>query len=248
MSAIDPDELLLAYQLGIFPMAESRNADEVLWIRPRVRGILPLHRFHVPRRLKRTIRSDRYEVRVDTAFGAVMRGCASVDPNDGVPRERGDTWINKAIIDVFEALHARGHAHSVETFENGELVGGVYGLSLGAAFFAESKFSRRTDASKVALVHLAARLKFGGYTLLDAQFPNPHLTQFGAITVDEERFGEMLNDALARSGNFYSFGARGAAPAGGAPAPAAASAAAASASSSSTTSGASVLQVITQTS
>jgi leucyl/phenylalanyl-tRNA--protein transferase len=244
LSKIDPDELLLAYQLGIFPMAENRHAEDVLWIRPRVRGILPLRRFHVPRRLARTIRSDRYEVRIDTAFGAVIRGCASVDPNEGVPRERGDTWINKAIIDVFETLHARGQAHSVECWEKGELVGGLYGLSLGAAFFAESKFSRRTDASKVALVHLAARLKYGGYTLLDAQFPNPHLTQFGAITVDEQRCGELLDDALARSGNFYSFGAR----AGGASAPAAASAAAASASSSSTTSGASVLQVITQTS
>src|SRR5688572_24262715 len=183
-------------------MAESRHADEVLWIRPRERGILPLHRFHVPRRLARTIRSDRYQVRVDTAFGEVIRGCASASGAGGLPRDRGDTWINKAILDVFEALHARGQAHSVECWDKGELVGGVYGLSLGAAFFAESKFSRRTDASKVALVHLAARLKFGGYTLLDAQFPNPHLTQFGAITVDEKRFGEMLNDALARKGNF----------------------------------------------
>jgi leucyl/phenylalanyl-tRNA--protein transferase len=245
MSPIDPDELLLAYQLGIFPMAESRHADEVLWIRPRQRGILPLTDFHVPRRLARTIRSERYEVRVDTAFGAVMRSCASANAG-GIPRDRGDTWINQMIIDVFEALHARGQAHSIECWERGELVGGVYGLSLGAAFFAESKFARRTDASKVALVHLAARLKYGGYTLLDAQFPNPHLAQFGAITVDENRFSELLEDALTRVGNFYSLGAPGAAAPGAAAA--AASAAAASASSSTTSSGASVLQVITQTS
>jgi leucyl/phenylalanyl-tRNA--protein transferase len=259
MSAIDPEELLLAYQLGIFPMAESRFAEEVLWIRPRERGILPLTRFHVPRRLARTVRNDRYRVRVNTAFGAVIRGCATAGP------DRGDTWINQPIVDVFEALHLRGHAHSVETWDGEELVGGVYGLSLGAAFFAESKFSRRTDASKVALVHLAARLKFGGYRLLDAQFPNPHLTQFGAIAVSERRFGELLEEALVRSGDFYSLGraASGAAGgvagtvpgatvvgagavsstgAGGAPVATGATAVEA------TVSGASVLQVITQTS
>ena len=239
MSHIDPEELLLAYQLGIFPMAETRSADDVLWIRPRQRGILPLNRFHVPRRLARTIRSDRYEVRIDTAFGEVIRGCASAGP------DRGDTWINQPIIDVFDALHARGAAHSVECWDAGELVGGVYGLSLGAAFFAESKFGRRTDASKVALVHLAARLKHGGYTLLDAQFPNPHLTQFGAIAVSEQRFGELLEAALKRSGDFYSLG-RGAAGAAAAAGGAAGSAPAGAAALS--VAGASVLQVIGQTS
>ena len=256
MTRIDPDELLLAYRLGIFPMAESRTAKQVLWIRPRERGILPLSRFHVPRRLARTVRSDRYQVRVNTAFGAVIRGCASAGP------DRGDTWINQPIIDVFEALHLRGHAHSVESWDGGELVGGVYGLSLGAAFFAESKFSRRTDASKVALVHLAARLKHGGYRLLDAQFPNPHLTQFGAVSVSERRFGELLEEALSRSGNFYSLGG-GAAAGGVAGAVPGATVAAAGGESSTgggggpgvatgatavdaTVSGASVLQVITQ--
>jgi leucyl/phenylalanyl-tRNA--protein transferase len=210
MSAIDPEELLLAYRLGIFPMAESRTSADVLWIRPRQRGILPLEKFHVPRRLARTVRNDRYQVRVNTAFGAVIRGCAESGPG------RGDTWINQAIIDVFEHLHTRGLAHSVEAWTEGELSGGVYGLSLGAAFFAESKFSRRTDASKVALVHLAARLKFGGYVLLDAQFPNPHLTQFGAIAVPERRFEKLLAKALATEAEFYRFAGPGDATGAGA--------------------------------
>ena len=254
MSAIDPEELLLAYQLGIFPMAESRYAEEVLWIRPRERGVLPLNRFHVPRRLQRRIRAEPYRIRVDTAFGAVIRGCASGGP------DRGDTWINPAIVDVFEQLHLRGYAHSVECWEDDELVGGVYGLSLGAAFFAESKFSRRTDASKIALVHLAARLKFGGYRLLDAQFPNPHLTQFGAIAVPERRFSDMLQDALARSASFYaldqsSSGASGAmsggagdSSAGGGTSAGVPVGATGAIAVDSTVSGASVLQVITHTS
>jgi leucyl/phenylalanyl-tRNA--protein transferase len=197
VSAIDPEELLLAYRLGIFPMAESRRAKEVLWVRPHERGILPLDSFHVPRRLAETVRSGRYEVRIDTAFGEVIRGCAEARD------DRRETWINGAIIDVFEALHARGLAHSVETWSGGVLAGGLYGLSLGAAFFAESKFSRQRDASKVALVHLAARLKAGGYLLLDAQFPNPHLEQFGAIAIAEEKFQHILNQALAARGDFY---------------------------------------------
>jgi len=196
MAAINPDELLLAYRLGIFPMAESRTAESVLWVRPSERGIIPLDRFHVPRRLARTVRTDRYEVRVDTAFGQVIRACAATAPG------RRETWINQAIIDVFEILHARGLAHSVETWHEGELAGGVYGLGIGAAFFAESKFSRATDASKVALVHLVARLKVGGYRLLDAQFPNPHLEQFGATAVSELKFEALLADALSRQADF----------------------------------------------
>jgi leucyl/phenylalanyl-tRNA--protein transferase len=203
VSAINPEELLLAYRLGIFPMAESRHAKDVLWVRPHERGILPLDNFHVPRRLARVVRSNRFDVKVDTAFEDVIRACAESQP------DRRETWINDAIIDVFIALHQRGFAHSVETWQNGTLVGGLYGLSVGGAFFAESKFSRVTDASKVALVHLAARLKAGGYTLLDAQFPNPHLNQFGAATVTEERFQFMLSHALARTGDFYAFGNMG---------------------------------------
>jgi leucyl/phenylalanyl-tRNA---protein transferase len=253
VTAINPEELLLAYRLGIFPMAESRNAKDVLWVRPHERCILPLDKFHVPRRLAQTIKSDRYAVTVDTCFGDVIRGCAEQKP------DRRDTWINAPIVDVFTTLHARGLAHSVEVWFQEKLVGGLYGLSLASAFFAESKFSRMRDTSKVALVHLAARLKAGGYTLLDAQFPNPHLEQFGAVTVTEERFQGLLAHALSREANFY--GRSGAAPAGGA-APVGGGAAAGGRSSGglaggggksgggafSAGAGWSVLQVITQTS
>jgi leucyl/phenylalanyl-tRNA---protein transferase len=254
VTAINPEELLLAYRLGIFPMAESRTAEEVLWVRPHERGILPLEKFHVPRRLARAVRSDRYSVTVDNAFDDVIRGCAESQP------DRRETWINDPIIEVFETLHRRGFAHSVETWHRGRLVGGLYGLSLGAAFFAESKFSRMTDASKVALVHLAARLKAGGYCLLDAQFPNPHLEQFGAITVTEERFQFLLSQALTRAGDFYCLGAPGAAPGAGtgvaaggvaaglAGADSGARFAAPGTAAAATGAGSSVLQVITQTS
>ena len=208
MTAINPEELLLAYRLGIFPMAESRNAKDVLWVRPHERCILPLDKFHVPRRLAATVKSDRYTVTVDKRFGDVIRGCAEQRP------DRRDTWINAPIVDVFTMLHERGLAHSVEVWFESELVGGLYGLSLASAFFAESKFSRMRDASKVALVHLAARLRAGGYTLLDAQFPNPHLEQFGAVTVTEERFQGLLAQALSREADFY--GRSGAGPGGGA--------------------------------
>jgi len=253
VTAINPEELLLAYRLGIFPMAESRNAKDVLWVRPHERCILPLDKFHVPRRLAQTIKSDRYTVTVDAAFGDVIRGCAEQRP------DRRDTWINAPIVDVFMTLHTRRLAHSVEVWFEDKLVGGLYGLGLASAFFAESKFSRMRDASKVALVHLAARLKAGGYTLLDAQFPNPHLEQFGAVTVTEERFQGLLAQALSREANFY--GRSGAAPAGGA-APVGGGATAGGRSTGgvaggggksaggafSTGAGWSVLQVITQTS
>lgn len=246
-SVIDPDELLLAYRLGLFPMAESRAALHVLWVRPDERGIIPLENFHVPKRLARTVRSDRFTVRVNTAFREVMNYCAEAAPG------RYDTWINASIIDVFMKLHARKLAHSVETWLDGELVGGLYGLSLGGAFFAESKFSRATDASKVALVHLAARLKAGGYTLLDAQFPNPHLEQFGAIAVPHERFERMLAQAIERTGDFYWFdtgrGGAGTEAGGGASSGLASSGkGAAGAAAAATGLGSSVLQVIGHTS
>ena len=247
MVPINPDELLLAYRLGVFPMAETRGADSVLWVRPNMRCILPLNSFHVPKRLARTIRSDRFEIRCDTAFDAVIRNCAAAGP------QRQDSWINPAIADVFTALHARGHAHSVETWEKGRLVGGLYGLSIGAVFFGESMFSHRTDASKVALVHLAARLKFGGYRLLDAQFPNPHLDQFGAVDIPEEEFEVLLEQALDQEGNFYSF--EGASKAGPSSTTAPPSSPAPSSAKGSMTGssggwggGASVMQLITQTS
>jgi leucyl/phenylalanyl-tRNA--protein transferase len=207
VTAINPEELLLAYRLGIFPMAESRDAKDVLWVRPHERCILPLDTFHVPRRLAATIRSDRFRVTFDTRFADVIRGCAETRPG------RRDTWINAAIVDVFTKLHARGLVHSVEVWFEEELVGGLYGLGLASAFFAESKFSRMRDASKVALVHLAARLKAGGYLLLDAQFPNPHLEQFGAVTISEERFQGLLAEALAHEADFY--GRSGKPPGGG---------------------------------
>ena len=248
MTAINPEELLLAYRLGIFPMAESRNAKDVLWVRPHERCILPLDKFHVPRRLADTVKSDRFTVTVDKAFAAVIRGCAETRP------DRRDTWINKPIVDVFTMLHERGLAHSVEVWLKDELVGGLYGLSLASAFFAESKFSRMRDASKVALVHLAARLKAGGYTLLDAQFPNPHLEQFGAVTVTEERFQMLLARALSREADFYLRSA-GVPAAGGAAAGGGTSAGALpggggrpAGSDFSAGPGWSVLQVITQTS
>lgn len=197
VSRINPEELLLAYRLGIFPMAESRNAEEVLWIRPHERGIIPLETFHVPRRLARVVRSDRFRVTVDRAFSEVIRGCAESRP------DRRDTWINDAIIEVFEKLYQRGLAHSIEVWRGESLKGGLYGLAIGGVFFAESKFSREREASKVALVHLAARLKAGGFKLLDAQFPNPHLDQFGATAVTEERFQQLLSEALAVNADFY---------------------------------------------
>jgi leucyl/phenylalanyl-tRNA--protein transferase len=194
----------------------------------------------------RAVRTERFDVRVDTAFGQVIRCCAEAVPG------RNETWINDAIIEVFEIMHRRGLAHSIETWHGGKLVGGVYGLSLGAAFFAESKFSRETDASKVALVHLAARLKAGGYLLLDAQFPNPHLEQFGAINVAEEKFQALLARALEREGDFYGLGRSGAAgggtSSGGSVGGGGPPGAATPASGASGTSGWSVLQVITHTS
>ena len=244
MKTIDPDELLLAYRLGVFPMAESRDAPKVLWVRPKTRCILPLDDFHVPKRLARTIRGDRFNVRCDTAFEIVIRECAAAGP------QRDESWINPAIADVFEELHKRGLAHSVETWENDDLVGGLYGLSIGGAFFGESMFSLRTNASKVALVHLAARLKRGGYRLLDAQFPNPHLEQFGAVEISEREFDGLLADAVAQSTDFYSFGASvpGSGSASGSGTSAANGSSSESVSDGSGGGGASVLQVITQTS
>ena len=242
MTAINPEELLLAYRLGIFPMAESRNAKDVLWVRPHERCILPLDTFHVPRRLAATVKSDRYRITFDTRFADVIRGCAEARP------DRRDTWINAPIIDVFTSLHGRGLAHSVEVWSGERLAGGLYGLSLASAFFAESKFSRMRDASKVALVHLAARLKAGGYSLLDAQFPNPHLEQFGAVTVTEERFHDLLAHALTREADFYrrsGGGVGGGTSAGGFAGSGGRSAGGAALSAGP---GWSVLQVITQTS
>jgi leucyl/phenylalanyl-tRNA--protein transferase len=187
---LTPDILIEAYAAGIFPMAESADDPELFWVDPMRRGILPLDAFHVPRRLRRVLRSGRLAVRCDTHFEAVIRGCA--EANDTRPT----TWINDEIVRLYGALFARGAAHSVECWHDGELVGGLYGVSLGAAFFGESMFSRTPDASKVALVHLVARLRAGGYRLLDTQFLTPHLAQFGAVEVTRARYHRMLAEAL----------------------------------------------------
>jgi leucyl/phenylalanyl-tRNA--protein transferase len=188
---LTPDILLAAYAAGIFPMAESAEDPELFWVDPRRRGILPLDALHVPRRLRRVLRQGHFEIRVDTAFAAVMRGCAEASD------KRPNTWINEEIVQLYSGLAARGQAHSVEAWRGAALVGGLYGVSLGAAFFGESMFSRQPDASKVALVHLVARLRVGGYRLLDTQFLTPHLAGFGGVEISRGRYHRLLAEALA---------------------------------------------------
>jgi leucyl/phenylalanyl-tRNA--protein transferase len=187
---ITPEVLLKAYACGIFPMAESADDPGLYWIEPQMRGVLPLDAFHVPRRLARTVRSDRFEIRVDSDFDSVITACAAP------ARGRGKTWINRRIRRLYRELHARGHCHTVEAWVDGRLVGGLYGVRLGRAFFGESMFHRERDASKVALVHLVARLKRSRFRLLDAQFMTAHLATFGAVEVDRERYQRMLADAV----------------------------------------------------
>jgi leucyl/phenylalanyl-tRNA---protein transferase len=193
---LTPDILLEAYAAGIFPMAETADDPELFWVDPTRRGILPLDGIHVPRRLARLVRQERFVVRCDSAFDAVMRGCAESN------EKRPNTWINAEILRLYGALFARGSAHSVECWLDGELVGGLYGVSIGAAFFGESMFSRVTDASKIALVHLAARLRLGGFRLLDTQFLTPHLAQFGGIEISRARYHRLLSEALRYRGVF----------------------------------------------
>ncbi|MEM7328348.1 MAG: leucyl/phenylalanyl-tRNA--protein transferase [Pseudomonadota bacterium] len=200
----DTSDLLDCYRRGVFPMADSREDMRLFLMDPDVRGVLPLDRFHVPKRLQRTVRQNPFRVTVDTAFNRVIEACAAPHPT------RPATWINDAILNLYGALHRQGHAHSVECWsDDGQLVGGLYGVSLGGAFFGESMFSRATDASKIALVHLVARLITGGYKLLDAQFHNPHLEQFGLEEITRNSFRTRLMAALQVEGDFYSFGARG---------------------------------------
>jgi leucyl/phenylalanyl-tRNA--protein transferase len=187
---ITPQVLLKAYAIGIFPMAESAEDPHLYWIEPEERGVIPLDDFHVPRRLRRTIASGRFEIRIDSDFDAVIDGCAAAV--EGRPK----TWINAPIRRLYGDLFRMGACHTVETWRDGKLVGGLYGVSLGAAFFGESMFSRETDASKVALVHLVERLKAGGYRLLDTQFTTDHLRQFGAIDVERREYQAMLAEAI----------------------------------------------------
>jgi leucyl/phenylalanyl-tRNA--protein transferase len=186
MSRLDPRLLLQGYATGIFPMADSRDADELFWVEPRTRAIIPLDGFHLSRSLRRTIRVGRFNVTRDRDFAGVIAGCA----------DREETWINAEIESAMLALHGSGHAHSVEVWEGDDLVGGVYGVNLGRAFFGESMFSRRTDASKVALAWLVARLRCGNFTLLDCQFMTDHLASLGAVSVSREDYVALLSGAL----------------------------------------------------
>ena len=185
--------MLERYRAGLFPMAETRDSRDLFWLDPEKRGILPLDAFHLPRRLRRTALSDEYEVVVDQHFEAVIDGCAAPAPG------REESWINREIRSLFLALHRQGHAHSVECLAQGQLCGGLYGLSIGAAFFGESMFSRRRDASKVALAYLVARLRLGGFTLLDTQFITTHLAQFGAVEIPRARYLALLDAATAQT-------------------------------------------------
>ncbi len=190
MIALTPELLLRAYAAGIFPMAEDAEDREVFWVDPEQRGVLPLDDFHLPRRLRRVLRQELFEIRCDSAFAEVVRGCAEPRP------ERPKTWINDEIVQLYTALFRRGFAHSVECWHGGALVGGLYGVALGGAFFGESMFSRVTEASKVALAQLVARLRLGGFRLLDTQFVTPHLERFGAIEIPRRQYHRELAAAL----------------------------------------------------
>ena len=193
---ITPEVLLRAYACGIFPMAESADDPTLFWVEPEQRGVIPLDGFHISSRLARTVRSDRFIVTVNRAFGEVIDGCAA--PRMG----RENTWINRRIRNLYTALHRLGHCLSVEAWEGDQLAGGLYGVSLGGAFFGESMFHRARDASKVALVHLVARLIAGGFVLLDTQFVTEHLRGFGAVEVPRRRYRNELDVALLHQGNF----------------------------------------------
>ncbi len=189
---LTPEIVLRAYAQGLFPMAERRDDPTLFWVSPEHRGIIPLVGYRVSRRLARTVKSDRFAVTADLAFVDVMRACAAAVPG------REQSWINAEIIRLYTALHTAGHAHSVECWRDGKLVGGLYGVSLGAAFFGESMFSTERDASKVALVHLVALLKRGGFQLLDTQFLTAHLERLGAIEIPRQAYLARLHDALNR--------------------------------------------------
>jgi len=193
---IDADDLLKAYTLGYFPMARTRFDDHVVWVLPEARGVLPLHQTRAPRRLLRTLLQEPFAVTIDTAFGDVIAACARS------AKGRTDTWINHAIEEVFMVLHAAGYAHSVECWRAGRLVGGLYGLALGEIFCGESMFSVERDASKIAMLHLIARLKHARFKLLDTQFFTPHLSQFGVVECSDTDYQKMLAAMLARRADF----------------------------------------------
>ncbi|MAF47175.1 MAG: leucyl/phenylalanyl-tRNA--protein transferase [Rhodospirillales bacterium] len=194
---LTPDILLRAYMAGIFPMAESRDRPELFWVDPEVRGIIPLDQLHISRSLRKTVRRRAFEIHCDRDFDGVIRGCA------GANGERDDTWINSEIMQLYGKLFQMGFVHTVECWKDGELAGGLYGVAIKGAFFGESMFSNVRDASKVALVHLAARLCHGGYKLLDTQFITEHLEQFGAYEVPRDEYHSMLDNALVQEARFH---------------------------------------------
>ena len=187
---LTPDLLLRAYRLGLFPMAESRASQSLHWLDPEARGVMPMDKFHIPRSLMKVLRGGRFTVTANTAFAATIAACAAART------ARPETWINPEIERLFTELHQLGFAHSVETWEDGKLVGGLYGAALGGAFFGESMFSTATDASKIALVHLVARLRLSGFTLLDTQFLTAHLARFGALEISRDVYHQMLAQAV----------------------------------------------------
>jgi leucyl/phenylalanyl-tRNA--protein transferase len=190
MTTITPEILLRAYAAGLFPMAESADDPEVYWVQPKIRGIIPLDQFHISRSLAKTLRHKPFDIRVNTAFDQVMEFCAEST------EMRPTTWINPMILTLYKALHRMGYTHSVEAWEGDELVGGLYGVSLGSAFFGESMFSRRKDASKICLVHLVERMRERGFTLLDTQFTTEHLKTFGAIDISRKDYEKLLEKAM----------------------------------------------------
>ena len=193
---ITPQLLLKAYSCGLFPMADSADDPEIYWVEPEFRGVIPMDQFHIPKSLAKTIRQGRFEIRENTAFSAVMDGCAEPAPG------RTKTWINRTIRNLYTALHHHGHAHSVEAWRDGQLCGGLYGVSLRGAFFGESMFSREADASKVCLVHLVKKLRACGYVLLDTQFTTDHLKRFGAIDIPRDDYNRLLDDAMMVDARF----------------------------------------------
>jgi leucyl/phenylalanyl-tRNA---protein transferase len=188
--AITPDILLRAYSIGLFPMAESADDPEIFWVEPEMRGVIPLDDFHISKSLAKTVRKSPFEIRFDSAFEDVMKLCAEPAP------DRPSTWINTTILKLYRELHEMGHAHSVEAWDGDDLIGGLYGVSLGAAFFGESMFSRRTDASKICLVHLVERLRGKSFQLLDTQFTTDHLKNFGAIDIPKDEYLILLRAAV----------------------------------------------------
>ena len=194
---LTPELILRAYAAGIFPMAEDASSPDLFWVSPEMRGVMPLDRFHISKSLRKTLRTREFSVKVDSDFEAIIEGCATAG------EDRDSTWINPEIRRLYGELFRRGYVHTVEVWAEDELVGGLYGLSLGAAFFCESMFHRVTDASKIALAHLVDRLNAGGYQLLDTQFVTAHLKSLGGIEIPRAAYELQLAEALAHNGDFF---------------------------------------------